>query len=383
MKIKGIHFLTFSLIFILLLSLGACGKIDEGKKENFLKANEIKKEKSSTSIEKSKKEEKEMALEEKEGITEEKKEEAPRSLLTGLPIKKKFVGKRPYAFMFNNIKFAYPQSESSKAGIIYEILAEGGITRLMGVFDYMSGKKIGSARSARHYYVDFAKEFDAFFIHFGQTKYAISEIQKLKMDTLSGLSSEGSIVFYRDKSIKAPHNAFASADGIMKAIKKKGYRTKLDKDVSSHFRFSYDEEIQLKDKKSFQAEYIKIPFSSYMSPYFTYNKGLYTRFAFGTKHIDKISKNTLSFKNIIIQLVNEYNIDKNGYQTMDLIGFSGKGYYITNGRGIPVYWSKKDKNSKTKFYYDKGHSKEILVNTGKTYYAVFPISAKNKLSFKK
>ncbi len=320
-----------------------------------------------------------------EAAVETPKKEGVKSLLTGEIINKKYKNKRPFAFMFNNIEFAYPQSGTGRAGILYEILAEGGITRLMGLFDYMSGDRIGSVRSARHYYVDFAKEFDAFFIHFGQTHYAISEIKKLSVDTLSGLAAEGATVFYRDNSIQAPHNAFASAKGINKAITDKKYRTKLEDGIGSHFNFIEDGETDNDLEGSKKAEYVSVPFSHYMSPYFTYSDktGRYTRYAFGTKHIDKATGKALTFKNIFIQFVNEYNKDKNGYQTMDLIGASGDGYYITNGRAVKVFWKKPDGTTKTAFYYDKGYKDEVVVNVGKTYYAVFPLNRKDMVKFKK
>ena len=307
------------------------------------------------------------------------------SPLSGKPLDEKYKNKRPFAFMFNNIEFAYPQTGTGRAEIIYEILAEGGITRLMGVFDYMKGDRIGSVRSARHYYVDFANEFDAIFVHFGQTHYAIDEIKKLGVDTISGLSWEGARAFYRDNSIRAPHNAFASAKGLMKAMKDKKLRTKPRKGLSSHFNFSQDEEVNNDEKGSFKTNYVKIPFSAYMTPSFTYSKKdkLYTRYAFGTKHIDKGTGKALKFKNIFIQFVNEYNKDRNGYQTMDLINQSGNAYYITNGRGIKVYWEKNGGADKTRFYYDKAHTEEVRVNTGKTYYAVFPANRKEMITFKK
>ena len=90
-----------------------------------------------------------------------------RSLLTGDWIDEKYDRMRPYTVMLNNIEYAYPQSGTSEAGIIYEILAEGGITRLMGVFDDITSDRVGSCRSARHYYVDFSEEYDAIYVHFG------------------------------------------------------------------------------------------------------------------------------------------------------------------------------------------------------------------------
>ena len=316
---------------------------------------------------------------------EKPKEPAYVSPLSGKKLDKKYKNKRPFAFMFNNIEFAYPQTGTGRAEILYEILAEGGITRLMGVFDYMKGDRIGSVRSARHYYVDFANEFDAIFVHFGQTHYAIDEIKKLGVDTISGLSWEGARAFYRDNSIRAPHNAFASAKGLMKAVKDKKLRTKPRKGLTSHFNFSAEDEVTNDREGSFKAEYVKVPFSAYMTPSFTYGKKekLYTRYAFGTKHIDKGTGKALKFRNIFIQFVNEYNKDHNGYQTMDLMNQSGSGYYITNGRGIKVFWQKKGGADKTKFYYDKAHTEEVLVNTGKTYYAVFPVNRKDMINFKK
>lgn len=317
--------------------------------------------------------------------SEKPKKPAYVSPLSGKPLDKKYKNKRPFAFMFNNIEFAYPQTGTGRAEILYEILAEGGITRLMGVFDYMKGDKIGSVRSARHYYVDFANEFDAIFVHFGQTHYAIDEIKKLGVDTISGLSWEGARAFYRDNSIRAPHNAFASAKGLMQAMKDKKLRTGPGKGLTSHFNFSEEDEVTNDKEGSFKAEYVKVPFSAYMTPSFTYGKKekLYTRYAFGTKHIDKGTGKALKFRNIFIQFVNEYNKDHNGYQTMDLMNQSGSGYYITNGKGIKVYWQKKGGADKTKFYYDKTHTEEVLVNTGKTYYAVFPVNRKDMIGFKK
>lgn len=93
--------------------------------------------------------------------------------------------------MINNIEYAFDhQMGVSKADVVYEALAEGGITRMMAIYqDVSKVKKIGSVRSARHYYVQFAYEWDAIFCHFGQTKYAISKMKKLKTDNLSGLSA--------------------------------------------------------------------------------------------------------------------------------------------------------------------------------------------------
>lgn len=86
------------------------------------------------------------------------------SYLTGEPVDKKIGLQRPYAIMINNIKEGLPQSGVSQAEMIYEAQVEGGITRLMALFqDVDHVEKIGSIRSARHYYIDFAKDNDAIY----------------------------------------------------------------------------------------------------------------------------------------------------------------------------------------------------------------------------
>ncbi len=292
-----------------------------------------------------------------------------KSKLTGLWVSKEISNKRPYAIMFNNIKFASPQSGTSEAGILYEALVEGGITRLMGIFEDLNDTRIGSVRSARHYFVSFADEYDAIYVHYGETTYATKKISALDIDNLSGLTGIATTVFFRDKSIAAPHNAFATREGILKGTDIKGYETEYPEDYEGHFTF-YEEDTNLNSDQ--KAEKITLKFSNYASPYFTYNSKdkLYDRYQFDTKHIDYNTKEQLTFKNIIVQFVKEWNIDKNGYQTMDIENAQGNGYYITNGKKVDITWTKNESSRKMRYYDAQG--KELTIIPGKTYIAVFP-----------
>ena len=307
-----------------------------------------------------------------------------QSLLTGELVDEELVNTRPYAIMFNNIKYASPQSGLSEAAIVYEAIVEGGITRLMGIFEDLYDKegklidRIGSARSARHYYVSFADEYDAIYVHFGETKYATKKISDLGIDTLSGLTGIGNTVFYRDKSIKAPHNAFASGEGILAGTKAKGYRTEYKKDFKGHYKFNLeDTDLDSTNK----AKKITLGYSSYTSPYFEYNKKKkeYARYQFGTEHTDYNTKEQLTYKNIIVQFVKEYNIDKNGYQTMDIENNSGSGYYITNGKWVPISWEKNEAKKEMTYYNQAGE--ELILNPGKTFISIFPISRSEQVKF--
>ena len=119
------------------------------------------------------------------------------SYLTGEPVSETIGKQRPYAIMINNIETSLPQSGVSQAEMIYEAQVESGITRLMAVFqDVDNIEKIGSIRSARHYYIDFANDNDAIYVHYGQSKYALSRIEDDNIMTIHGLSGYESKVFY-------------------------------------------------------------------------------------------------------------------------------------------------------------------------------------------
>ncbi len=295
-----------------------------------------------------------------------------RSEMTGEYVTKAVSNKRPYAVMINNIEYAFMhQKGTSKADIIYEALAEGGITRMLAIYEDVSDvKKIGSVRSARHYYVEFADEWDAIYCHFGHTKYALAKIEELKTDNLSGLSGIGSVVYARDSSISAPHNVYTTGEKLKKGAKKLKYSTKRDADkTATHFEF-YTEDTDLTGGK--KAKKITIPFSAYSTCVMKYStkSKTYKKYEYGKKQMDRQYKKQLSFKNVIIQLVEESNIDSNGYQTMKLKNAQGKGYYYTNGKRKSITWKKKESSDKMTYYDAKGNV--LTINPGKTYIAVYP-----------
>ena len=109
-----------------------------------------------------------------------------KSYLTGEPVAEVQGRRRPVAVMLSNIISACPQSGISRAGVIYAAPGEGGITRLMGLFEnYDDLEKIGSVRSCREYYVYLAAGFDALYYHYGQAAYAIPLLESDHIDNVS------------------------------------------------------------------------------------------------------------------------------------------------------------------------------------------------------
>lgn len=305
-----------------------------------------------------------------------------QSSISGKWVDEKVESKRPYAVMINNIEYAFKhQKGTSKADIIYEALAEGGITRMMAVYqDPSKVKKIGSVRSARHYYVQFAKEWNAIYCHFGHTKYATEKIEKLKSNNLSGLSGIGSLVYERDNSLSAPHNVFTSGKKLQQGAKKLKYSRKQDATkMAEHFAF-YEEDTELAGGN--EAKNITLPFSNYSTCKLKYStkKRTYLKYEYGQKQMDTYYKKQLAFKNVIVQLVEESNIDHNGYQTMELSNNSGKGYYISNGKVQKITWERKE--SGNQMVYKSSNGNVLTINPGKSYIAVYPKSRKNLIKIK-
>ena len=307
-----------------------------------------------------------------------------QSSISGKWVKKSVENKRPVAIMINNIEYAFERQYGvSKADIVYEALAEGGITRMMAIYqDVSKVKRIGSVRSARHYYVQFAYEWDAIFCHFGQTKYAIAKMEQLNTQNLSGLSAIGPVVYARDNSISAPHNVFTNGKKIKKGAKKLKYSLKKRKGKQAeHFDF-YEKSTDLDSKK--KAKNITLPYSYYSTVKMKYNakKKRYMKFEYGKKHMDRAYKKQLSFKNVIVQFVKEKNKDHNGYQTMDISNNTGKGYYFTNGKYIPITWERKSTGKSVKMVYYTKDGSTLTINPGKTYIGVYPKNRKKLISIK-
>lgn len=279
---------------------------------------------------------------------------------------------RPYAVMINNhAKARINHAGLDDAYIVYEAIAEGGLTRLMAVFKDKETDRIGSVRSSRPYFLDYALENDAIYVHFGGSSQALSDIKSLDIDNIDGMSTASA--FWRDRTlgVALEHTAFTNMEKLKSVVSDKGYRTKTNKKLLLNYKV---DEFNLDSKEdSIVANNVSIPYSHYVVTSYTYDaeKKVYNRFVNGVAHTDGITKNQYTTKNIIVMKVNNYSLDSYGRQKLDNIG-SGDGYYITNGYAVPIVWEKESRSSQTIYRYSDGT--EIDVNDGNTYIQIQPIS---------
>lgn len=290
-----------------------------------------------------------------------------RSYLTGEWVDAEYGRQRPVAVMIENTKACLPQYGIGNAGIIYECVVEGGITRMMAIFDDYSGlEQIGNIRSSRPYYVYFASEYDAIYMHAGGNPAAFELIDdKDLVDNLNALTLEGS----KGKSAafrtgKSEHTLYTNSEGIDIGIEKLGYDMTLPSDYEPHFQF--DEDGNTLDAGE-DCQAVELYYST-NKPYWVYNEddGLYYRYEFNQKQVDAITGDQLTAKNIILQ-----NVEWFTYQGSQYLGYllsynTGTGKYITNGKMIDIVWSKDADTDVTHYYYAET-GEEIKLNIGTTW----------------
>jgi len=283
---------------------------------------------------------------------------------------------RPIAIMINNHHNAWPQSGLQDAYLVYEIMTEGGITRMLALFKDADTAKIGAIRSSRHYFLDYAMENDAIYTHFGWSPQAQSDIKSLGINNINGLYDSG---FWRDTSLNRDyeHTAFTSIEKLKETATKKGYRMESDKDTL--LNYSVDE-INLNDMdKAMIANNVEIVYSNYQTSSYEYDETskVYKRSMSGIKNTDLVTGKQYTVKNIITYQVKNYSMDSYGRQDLENIG-KGEGYYITNGYAVPITWEKKTRSGQTVYRHLDGS--EIKVNDGNTYIQIQPVGQNLKIS---
>ncbi len=313
--------------------------------------------------------EEETIVEEEE--PEETHEGEAKSFLTGEWIDENLAKQRPVSCMIGNTESALPQYGIGQAQVIYEAPVEGGLTRLMGIFeDYKGIEKLGSVRSSRLYYAYYSMGFDAIYLHYGQASYAQGFLESGQIDDLNGLEyAVDQAVIYRDKSKKAPHNAYATGDGLVAGVELKKYTEEYAQDYQGHYQFAEDEKpVELSGETCQDAAVVQ-PGYQVNHPYFEYNPqdGLYYRYQYGAKQIDGNDSSQLAVKNVLLQNSSVRTLDSNGYLEIQTTG-EGTGWYITNGKAVDIKWKRADNFSPTKYYDSDG--KEITLNQGKTWVCI-------------
>ena len=278
---------------------------------------------------------------------------------------------RPVAVMLNNLEKALPQLGVSQADIIYEAVAEGGITRMLGVFQSVEGVgEIGSVRSARDYFVSLALGHDAIFLHAGGSDQAYISIKNWGVTALDCVNGpyEGTL-FWRDadrrKTMGLEHSVLTSGEVIQELLPTYSRVTlehKADYDTGLSF---------LPEGETAQgtpAQQVEIRFSSYKTGVFTYDPdtGLYLVEEYGSPYVDGNTGEQVGVKNVLALFTDISSIpgDSAGRQSVRTTG-TGEGLFWCDGVQQPITWSKESHDSPLTYYDSQGEPLELGV--GHTY----------------
>lgn len=302
-----------------------------------------------------------------EAPEEETRDGYIRSDLTNEWIDESLANMRPLAVMVPDNKSALPHYNISNAGVIYECLAEGKISRLLCVWDdWHDLERIGNIRSARAYYVYWALEWDSIYCHFGNVFYADPIMNIDACDNIDGNRSPYGYFRVTNEGRIHEQTAYGNGQDLIRACEYYNYSlTHTEYYTPRHWQFTDNDDLS-GYSDAMDCTYIDCR-SAFPDdkPYFEYNAedGLYYRYQFGEAHMDAATNTQLAFKNVLIQYCNYTVLDQ--YDHLEYsISAGNTGYYITNGQAIPVTWKKNGDLAPTRFYDSNGN--EIYLNTGKT-----------------
>ncbi len=279
------------------------------------------------------------------------------STLTGRPVSPDVNERQVTAVMIENSPDARPQSGLIDAGVVFEAVAEGGVTRFVALFQDTAPDYVGPIRSARSYYIDWMRGFDAAYAHVGGSPEALAIIKgDSSIKDLDQFSNSGS--YDRVTSRYAPHNVYTSIGRLNGLEASKGYT----KSTFTGF-------VRKKDAPSPAPNQNKIDInmSGFLyNPHWDYDKttNTYIRSEGGKPHTDEKTGQPIR-ANVIVALETQKGIMADGYHsTYTTIG-SGKVMVFQDGAMVGGTWSKKDAKSQIVFTGDDG--KPLALNTGITW----------------
>ncbi|WP_158560802.1 DUF3048 domain-containing protein [Paenibacillus contaminans] len=253
--------------------------------------------------------------------------------LTGLPSDGE-VKDRPVMVMIENSPQARPQSGLNQADIVYEVLAEGEITRFLAVFQGQSPEEIGPVRSIRPYFVEIGDGLDAVLVHAGWSQDAINMIAKRNLAHFDEVYGDGTY-YWRSGERKMPHNLYTGIDKIRRGIANKKLRNDWNGPILEFLAPG-------EQAPGFAASHVTIPYLRGYNVSYDYDAetGLYNRSMEGEPHLDAATRKQLTAANVLIVEAKHRVLDSEGRRDVDVFG-PGKGVLLQQGRRQDVVWERK------------------------------------------
>lgn len=293
-------------------------------------------------------------------------------VLYNSPDAAKWQNRTPLAVVIENSLDSRPQSGLASADLVYEALAEGGITRQLALYlSVPTPTKVGPIRSIRTYFLDWQAEYQAIGVHVGGNSHALDRIGPEHFKDLDGIYI-GKQTFVRTTDRLAPHNDYSGTDLLWLEAENRGYkglpsfRSWVFKDENP--TPAGDATASAKLTKSVALGFLGDP--SY-KVIWTYDQpsNSYLRIVGGTPFIDRNNNQQISAKTVIVQVVSYTLFPEKGALNMTDTG-SGVAYVLTDGVVTTGTWHKASVADRTIFTDKAGQ--EISLNRGPIWVEIVP-----------
>lgn len=297
------------------------------------------------------------------GRLQKEKEKNVRHL-DGMIVKPEEANLPVIAVIIENLVTIRPQAGLQSAGVVYEALAEGGITRLLALFTGHKADLLGPVRSMRPYYLEWCAEYQAMCTHIGGSPEALQAISGLKIKDLNAMYESG--YFWRDQSTPAPHNLFTKSELLERALRDK----KFDQEPK-YAVWKFKDQAKEEERPA-EEKFVKINFSGpdYAVEYkYDRQKNEYLRFNGGEVHKDSNTDKQITVKNIVVIKLPARVVDEKGRVELDVIG-EKKAYMFSSGQSFEGKCVKKDRDSRTYCYHNDSKEHEFV--RGNTWIEVIP-----------
>jgi hypothetical protein len=270
---------------------------------------------------------------------------------------------RPVMVMINNHPKARPQSGLDKADIVYEVLAEGEVTRFLAIYQSQKPQVIGPVRSIRPYFIQIGAGFDAVLIHAGGSPDALETLARSDYSYVNEIAN--SRYFWRESFRKAPHNLYTNFELIGQAIKDKGMRATSE---LPYFPFLPADAAITQGEP---AQKINVTFHPSYKVSYSYDAATkkYLRFTDGKPHLDLTTNRQLSATNLLVIASKHRVLDSEGRRQVDVVG-PGDGYLFQQGKVRKVKW--KRSGGVIRAYADAALTEELPLVPGNTWINIIP-----------
>jgi len=284
------------------------------------------------------------------------------SLLNGIQIADQAAEKSPVtAIMIENSPEARPQSGLNQAEVVYEAIAEGGITRFLALYQQHKPQLIGPVRSVRPYYVDWLAPYQPSVAHVGGSAAALAEVRNGNYRDIDQFFNGA--YYWRSTDRYAPHNVYTSFEKLDALNAKKGY-------TSSEFTsFARADGVPAKtqDATSVDVTISSALFNSHYDYDATTNS--YKRSQGGEAHLDR-EEGQIAPQSVVVMNVNMSLVMEDGYREAITTSGSGQAYVFQNGTVQSVTWQKSDRASTLRLVDANG--KDVSLVRGQTWIAAVP-----------